>query len=55
MSKGLYRGKPLESFTKEELIDLVVELVMQRNPGLRECIDLVQGSDGVWGKTNELR
>lgn len=48
MSKGMYRGKPLEDFTKEELIDLVVELVMQRNPGLRPCRDLVQGPDGVW-------
>lgn len=48
MSKGMYRGKPLEDFSKEELIDLVVELVMQRHPGMRECRDLVQGADGVW-------
>lgn len=48
MSKGSFRGKPLEDFSKEELIDLVMELVMQRNPRLRECRDLVQGPDGVW-------
>jgi hypothetical protein len=48
MSKGMYRGKPLETFSKEELIDLVVMLVTQHQQGLREAIDLEQGPDGVW-------
>lgn len=50
MSKGLYRGKPLEDHSKEELIDLIVDLMVQRmvKPAPQPCYDLVQGADGVW-------
>jgi hypothetical protein len=47
MSKGSYRGRPLESYSKEELIEMVVMLATQRQQDLREAIDLVE-IGGVW-------
>ena len=40
MSKGSYRGKPLEDYSKEELIEMVVMLATQHQQALREAIDL---------------
>lgn len=34
-SKGLWRGKPLEDFSKEELIEIICEMGRMRN-GERE-------------------
>lgn len=35
MSKGSYRGRPLEDYSKEQLIDIVVEVIEQSVARLR--------------------
>jgi len=58
MSKGSYRGRPLESYSKEELIDIVVEAVERASIRLNnrtsqqreddDYRDMAQRPDGVW-------
>ncbi len=42
-NKGLYKGKPIEEYTKEELEDIVVELGLLYTRSLEEAKDDRQG------------